>query len=267
MIEFIEKERYYDDSAFTGQCWMYPTFMVKDGIEYFMWNRREPDDSWKIKEREGQKAELLANDGAYFHFHGIYADPFDMLTEMEQRGHTFTEPDNLFVDCCENPKRGGGFVDFHGNRNEVSAAFHYRIYDMALIERIRTAVTRIIERSRENSILTKQELRVQLQQGHTLNDLLAFGPGQDCEIFKADKFYPGDVVVYIPDVALNHIPLDRQIKDPEELEEVLSQCYTGQDFIDECHGDTEKAERLFCYCNWQHPSSAVDELDDDGEES
>ena len=40
-IEFIEKERYYDDSAFTGQCWMYPTFMVKDGIEYFMWNRRE----------------------------------------------------------------------------------------------------------------------------------------------------------------------------------------------------------------------------------
>ena len=181
--------------------------------------------------------------------------------------HTFTEPDNLFVDCCENPKRGGGFVDFHGNRNEVSAAFHYRIYDMALIERIRTAVTRIIERSRENSILTKQELRVQLQQGHTLNDLLAFGPGQDCEIFKADKFYPGDVVVYIPDVALNHIPLDRQIKDPEELEEVLSQCYTGQDFIDECHGDTEKAERLFCYCNWQHPSSAVDELADDGEES
>ena len=60
MIEFIEKERYYDDSAFTGQCWMYPTFMVKDGIEDFMWNRREPDDSWKIKEREGQKAELLA---------------------------------------------------------------------------------------------------------------------------------------------------------------------------------------------------------------
>ena len=83
MIEFIEKERYYDDSIFTGQCWMYPMFMVKDGIEYFMWNRREPDDSWKLKEREGQKAELFANDGAYFHFHGIYADPFEMLTEME----------------------------------------------------------------------------------------------------------------------------------------------------------------------------------------
>ena len=48
MIEFIEKERYYNDSAFTGQCWMYPTFMVKGGIEYFMWNRREPDDSLNL---------------------------------------------------------------------------------------------------------------------------------------------------------------------------------------------------------------------------
>lgn len=115
---------------------------------------------------------------------------------------------------------------------------------------------------KENSILTKQELGLQLQQGHTLNDLLAFGPGQECEIFKADKFYPGDVVIYVPDVTLNHIPLDRPITDPEEFSEVLSNCYTGQDFIDECSGDAEKAKRLFWYCDWQHPSSAVDELED-----
>ena len=115
--------------------------------------------------------------------------------------------------------------------------------------------------------IAKTMLRSQIQQGHTLNDLLAFGPGQDCEIFKGDKFYPGDVVIYVPDVALNHIPLDRPVTDLEELEEVLSQCYTGQDFIDECGGDAEKAERLFRYCDWQHPSSAIDELADDGEES
>ena len=120
---------------------------------------------------------------------------------------------------------------------------------------------------KKDGTLTKQELRSQLQQGHTLNNLLAFGPGQDCEIFKADKFYPGDVVIYVPDVALNHIPLDRPITDQEEFSEVLSNCYTGQDFIDECGGDAEKAGRLFCYCDWQHPSSAVDELADDGEES
>ena len=104
---------------------------------------------------------------------------------------------------------------------------------------------------------------MQLQQGHTLNDLLAFGPGQDYEIFKADEFYPRDVVIYVPDVFLNRIPLDRPITDPEELEEVLSQCYTGQDFIDECSGDVEKAQSLFYYCDWQHPSSAIDEVADD----
>jgi len=118
----------------------------------------------------------------------------------------------------------------------------------------------------QKSMLTKSELRLRLQQGLTLNDLLEFVPGQDCEIFKADKFYPGNVVIYVPDVYLNHIPLDRPITDLEELAEVLSNCYTGQDFINECSGDVEKAERLFCYCDWQHPSSAVDELADDEEE-
>lgn len=68
-------------------------------------------------------------------------------------------------------------------------------------------------------------------------------------------------------VRLTAIKADRPITDQEELVEVLSNCYTGQDFIDECHGDMEKAERLFYYCDWQHPSSAIDELTDDGEES
>lgn len=142
MIEFIEKDRWYNDSPFTGQCWMYPTFMVKDGKEYFMWNRREPDDSWKLEEREGQKAELLANEGRYFRFNGFYSDPFEMLAEMERQGHTFTEPDNLFRDCTSNPNGYVcGCVDFHGNRNEVSAAFHYRIYDMEMLSRLKESVS------------------------------------------------------------------------------------------------------------------------------
>lgn len=117
----------------------------------------------------------------------------------------------------------------------------------------------------KNNVLTKRELSVRLQQGRTLNDLLAFGLGQDCETFKADRFHPGDAVIYVPDVALNQLPLERPITNPEELAEVLSSCYTGQEFIDTCSGDVEKAERLFYYCDWQHPSSAMDELVDDGE--
>lgn len=30
MIKFIEKERYYDDSPYTGSCYYYPTYMAKD---------------------------------------------------------------------------------------------------------------------------------------------------------------------------------------------------------------------------------------------
>lgn len=144
MIEFIEKEPYYDDSMFTGQCYMYPTFMVKGGKEYFMFNRRDPDDSWKLRENEERKKFLASKDGAYFKFNGYYDDPMDMIAEMKARKHTFTNPDDLFVDCKGHKSYGEGFVDFHGNRREVSAAFYYRIYDEALLEKIRTAVEELI---------------------------------------------------------------------------------------------------------------------------
>ena len=91
MIEIVEKERYFEDSAFTGQCFMYPTYMVKDGKEYFMFNRREPDDPWKLRENEERKALLISNNGKYFKFHGFYDDPFEMLKEICERRHTFTE--------------------------------------------------------------------------------------------------------------------------------------------------------------------------------
>ena len=62
-----------------------------------------------------------------------------------------------------------------------------------------------LDQDKRNHTLTKQELGLQIQQGHTLDDLLAFGPGQDCEIFKAGKFYPGDVVSYVPDVYIDFL--------------------------------------------------------------
>lgn len=116
----------------------------------------------------------------------------------------------------------------------------------------------------EEKLLTKNELRQQLLDGETIGDLFETSPGQDCEIFKASEFLPGDEILYIPDFALNNIPADRPVCDSaEELEDVLSQCHSGRDFVEECGGDVEKAERLFWYCDWQHPSSALPELDGD----
>lgn len=116
--------------------------------------------------------------------------------------------------------------------------------------------------------MTKQELREYLKAGCFMDDAFDFGPGQDCEIFKADRFEPGNEIIYIPDVYLNMIPQGTPVTDDDDIEEVVSNCYTGDDFLEQCGGDAEKAERLFWYCDWQHPSSAMDEgaVDDDEEE-
>lgn len=149
MIQFIEKEPWKNPSPFTGQTYA-PNYMVKDGIEYFVKNRivHGTGDTGFEKQAvnmsgdklEAAKAFLTRNGGQYFKFHGIYDDPFEMLEEMAARGHTFRDPEDLFDDCRGIEGYGAGFVDFHGNRNEVSAAFHYRIYDMEMAERIKEAL-------------------------------------------------------------------------------------------------------------------------------
>lgn len=111
--------------------------------------------------------------------------------------------------------------------------------------------------------MTKEDLALRLKSGESMMEMFDFGSGQDCEIFKANSFVPGDDIIYIPDIALNGIHIDRPITDPEELEETLSCCYTGNDFTEECGGNKDMAERLFWYCDWQHPSSALPEIEDD----
>ncbi len=123
--------------------------------------------------------------------------------------------------------------------------------------------------------MTKQEVRRRLFAGETLDSMFVWSSGQECDIFKADAFKPGDEVIYIPDLYLNEIPTDKDMScDPEGIFEVLGCHYTGDDFIELCKirfGDgeqaIEKAEELFQYVDWQHPSSALDggEIDDEEE--
>ena len=154
MIEFIEKEPKYDDTPFYGNCWLYPTYMVKDGKEYFMFNRREPDDKWRIEANEARKKQLIFNNGIYFKFNGFYDDPFEMLKKTAERRHHFTDPDSMYYGDLERT----GYRDFHGNRKEVSAAFFYRIYDKEMIERIYKIVDFINEERWDDAIrLIEQE--------------------------------------------------------------------------------------------------------------
>ena len=47
--------------------------------------------------------------------------------------------------------------------------------------------------------------------------------------------------------------MDRPLRNGEEIEEVLSVCYAGVDFVQECAGDVKLAEQLFYYCDWRDP--------------
>ena len=145
MISFIEKAPFVGSVALVTTVYA-PIYMVKDEKEYFVINRvlDYKDPSWhdyELKKSEREVAEikefLLHTDGKYFKFNGAFDDPFKMLQDMKESGHTFTHPDDLFIDLLNKPSR---YFDFHGNRNEVSAAFHYRIYDSKMAKEIKKEV-------------------------------------------------------------------------------------------------------------------------------
>ncbi len=133
-IKIIEKEPWFDKCPFTGQHWMYPTYMVKDGVECFMFNRSSNESSADKKDREDRVKQLLENGGLFFRMNGYKDNPLDYLWVVVKRKYTFTTYHSIpGIDRNEY-----GFVDFQGNLNEVSAAFFYRIYDEELATVVET---------------------------------------------------------------------------------------------------------------------------------
>ena len=113
--------------------------------------------------------------------------------------------------------------------------------------------------------MTTEDLKAGFRNGHWLDELLKLSDGQDCLIYKAKHFYTNDVIIYIPDVTLNEITAFTVPK-PAEVDHIIDKCYSGRDFVNLCDGDEALAYRLWCYCDWQHPSSALPECEYDDEE-
>ena len=112
------------------------------------------------------------------------------------------------------------------------------------------------------------ELENKLLAGNPLDQLFEFTAGQCCQIYKAknvEQFDGNHDIIYIPDTSLNEIQTYRALDD-EEVDEVLEHCYTGHDFLVICDGDENMARRVFDACDWQHPSTALDELRREDEE-
>ena len=154
--------------------------------------------------------------------------------------------------------------------DDFAKLYEYEVMDMAVYES--TAIIRhlvgqcITYQEIKREMVNKDDLRGHLEAGRTLDNFFVFRTGQECDIYKAPMFVPGDDVLYIPDLSLNGVPTDRPL-DSEEIDRIMELCYTGHDFMEITDGDVDKAEKLFCYCDWQHPSSAWDagELDDEEE--
>lgn len=115
--------------------------------------------------------------------------------------------------------------------------------------------------------ITKKDLWKMLNKGIPLNEIFNFIPGQDCEIYKAVDFDESEMddIIYIPDTNLNEIYVDSTVYYTDEIENILGNCYTKNDFIEECNGNEKMAADLFGYVDWQHP--CVQDLLDGYDES
>ena len=120
--------------------------------------------------------------------------------------------------------------------------------------------------------MTKNEIRERLKEGKTLCKIFNFTDGQECLIYNGE-WNPGDEVIYIPDVDLNEIEIlfplayynDNDEIQEDKINEAINNMYTGKDFMNLADDNEEFAKDLFDYCDWQHPSSALDELRDEEE--
>lgn len=101
--------------------------------------------------------------------------------------------------------------------------------------------------------ITKEVLRKELECGKCLKDLFEFSDGQDCIIYKG-KFDLNNVenIIYIPDIFLNDIDIDTDFLTEREIKNVLGNCYTTADFIEEAQCHVNLAQDLFNYVDWQH---------------
>lgn len=106
--------------------------------------------------------------------------------------------------------------------------------------------------------MTKKELKEKLIAGAKLEQLFEFCDGQECLMYKQDSFEISDEILYIPDIMYYELVTERPITDEEvhekQIEWILHNCYTGEDFLSECNGHENVAKELFEFVDWQSPN-------------
>jgi len=96
------------------------------------------DDRRYRREMAERLLNLRRNHYDYCTFHSRYPDIFEFFKWLRENHYTLEVQGSLF---SIDPDRG--YVDFHGNVCEYSAAFHYRIYSRELFENIINQLRRV----------------------------------------------------------------------------------------------------------------------------
>lgn len=151
-IKFIEGKKYIAEYGFTGNGEYTSIYMIKDNKKYFIGNIVKDlnnNDGYakynyknRITEIENIKKILISNNGKYFKIYGKFDNPFEFIDWIKENNYKFQIFGELF-------EKHNNFVDFHGNLNEYSSAFHYRIYDLNMVNRLK-------EKIQEQKSLTKE---------------------------------------------------------------------------------------------------------------
>lgn len=110
----------------------------------------------------------------------------------------------------------------------------------------------VSDEAKEKNMINKRELAARLKQGECLEEIFDFTDGQECLIYKGE-FEVSDNIIYIPDIYLNKLNLG-VVATGENLNDILKNCYTGNDFLKECNGYKNIAKALFDFVGWQHPN-------------
>lgn len=135
-IEFIrDNTKAFQSNTAYGYCnstrKLVPVYFERNGKRFFVINydvtTSYSEDESK-EEANGYRTQLEANNGRYFAFYGD-PDVWAFLKYVKTNGYNF-EHFTKFSDSKD-------FCEFHGNLQEVSYAFHYRIYDRRLFARLR----------------------------------------------------------------------------------------------------------------------------------
>ena len=114
--------------------------------------------------------------------------------------------------------------------------------------------------------MKKTELKRLLKENLSLDRIMPLCAGQECEIYKGTfDLANQDDICYIPDISLNELNAYSATLEDFEVDEIIANCYTTKDFVEECNGDVALARRLFYAVDWQHPSSALPELGEEEE--